>query len=112
MNQVVRQSEDEADYKEFLEYMRTRNMDMDDCNWMLSKCQDIMETHVATEFGDMMHIYPTWKIAKKIIYDYLQNDLTEPIAILIATMGARTMVTAFFTQKVSSFPLLLHYVWA
>lgn len=87
MNQVVRQSEDEADYKEFLNHIRTGAMNRVDYKWMISKCHDTLEPNIVTDFDNVIHICPTWKTANKTSYDYLQKYLTEPIVILRAQMG-------------------------
>ena len=60
---------------------------MADYEWMISKCHNVLEPNVVAEFENVLHIYPTWKVVNKISYDYLQKDLTEPIAILRAQMG-------------------------
>ena len=46
-----------------------------------------LEPDYVAELNNALHICPTWKVAKTISYDYLQNNLTEPIANLRAKMG-------------------------
>ena len=66
MDQVVRQNEDEADYKEFLKHIRTGTMTMDDCKWMISKCHDAIDPNELATFDNALHICPTWKVATTI----------------------------------------------
>ena len=107
----MRQNEDEADYKEFLKHMRTGTMTMDDCKWMISKCHDAIDLNELATFNNALHICPTWKVANRIFYHYLQNDLTEPIAILRAELGTNKENGKTVVPKVMSCPFLLQYVW-
>ena len=41
------------------------------------------------KFKHALHLCPTWKIANAIVYDYLKDDMTTPIAKVRARMSSK-----------------------
>ena len=48
---------------------------------------DHLDSQRAKEFADPLHICLTWQEANTVSYNYLQDQLTAPIAIIRADMG-------------------------
>ena len=67
--------------------MRIGTIPTERYDWLVSKCLTNMSPEKSAEFKDALHICPTWKVANKICYEYLDHDLNEPIAIVRADLG-------------------------
>ena len=84
MNTVVRQ--DDSEFKDFLGRMRSGELTFADAQWVHAKCLDKMSPEQQQEFKDAIHICPTWSQANRKSFDYLNDALTEPIAIVRAKL--------------------------
>ena len=88
MDNVVRQ--DDSEFKEFLGRMRSGGLTPADAQWVHDKCLDKMSPEQKQEFKDAIHICPTWKQANRKSFDYLNDVLKEPIAIVRAKLRTST----------------------
>lgn len=84
MDNVVRQ--DNPEFKAFLSRMRSGGLTLDDAHWVHSKCLSKMSPQQRDHFNDAIHICPTWKLANKQSFDYLNERLSSPIAIVRAKL--------------------------
>ena len=66
--------------------MRNGQLNSDDAKWVWDKCLDNLTDQQRKDFSDAIHICPTWKIANKQSFNYLDKHLTSPIAIVRAKM--------------------------
>ncbi|KAL7554626.1 hypothetical protein ACHAWF_018133 [Thalassiosira exigua] len=82
LRDVVRQ--DDPFFLGFLERLRNGMLTDADVDWLASKCLDSLTPEERESFKGAISLVPTWRQAHEIIYRYLQDDLTTPIAVLRA----------------------------
>ena len=79
MDEVLRQSDNE--FKTLLQNMRNGTMTDDDIKLLDDRKLSNLSADERRNFEEgALHLVPTWKQASRIIFDYLQNDMTTPIA--------------------------------
>ena len=83
MDEVIRQRDQR--YLTFLDHMRNGTIDDDDMNtFIFDKCKDQLRPEEQAQFDDALHLVPQWKMANDIVFHYLQNIMTDPLALMRA----------------------------
>ena len=83
MDEVLRQ--DDAIFLRVLSRMREGELEEEDVDFLLGRCLDQMTPDDKATFKGALHLVPIWDQAHKIVFDYLQNNLTAPVAKFNAT---------------------------
>lgn len=78
MDEVLRQ--DNPRFLELLSNMRNGSLTDDDVDFIVAKCLDAMSPVDAGEFDHALRLVPTWRLATQLVFDYLENNMTTPIA--------------------------------
>lgn len=85
MDNVIRQGEDQKPFKDALSHMREGTVTIEDAELLLNRCLDNL-THQEREAfrDDTLHLVCTWREAHEHNFQYLDKELTEPIALFKA----------------------------
>lgn len=103
MEEVVRQNNPFV--LGFLDHMRNGTMQNDDIDFIYSKCLANLTPVEKKKFDNALNLVTQWKEAHSIVFDYLQNTLTEPIAKMIADLQTTKSNGKNCLVKESSYPL-------
>ena len=89
MDKVIRQ--DEPVFKTFLEHMRDGEMSKDDISFIIAHCKEKLSPEEQERFRHAINFVPTWAKANEIFFDYIQDQLTTPVAKLTATINTKNL---------------------
>ena len=87
MNKVIRQ--DDPVFKNFLDHMRDGEMSNDDIALIVSRCKEKLSPEEQERFRHAINFVPTWAKANEIVFEYIQHQLTTPVAKLTSTINTK-----------------------
>lgn len=68
----------------FLSRLRSGGLQDHDKDFLTSRCLDTLPLEEQERFKDALHLVPMWKMGHEITFNYLNDDLDQPIAVLQA----------------------------
>ncbi|KAL7526837.1 hypothetical protein ACHAXR_003194 [Thalassiosira sp. AJA248-18] len=103
MEEVVRQNN--PFFLRFLGHIRDGTMQNEDIDFIHNNCLANLSPDTRKKFDNALNLVTQWKQAHGIVFDYLQNTLTEPIAKMTANLQTTKSNGTNCCVKESSLPI-------